>query len=100
MPISRTYGCPSCEGSFKFLHMTRDEPPPAHCELCGEFMSEPEEQLAAPAIRTDSSLSKSVEQVYQSVAQTTGVQNMNDGLQAGEQAAGRSEEHTSELQSH
>mgnify|MGYP003344726765 CR=1 FL=1 len=45
MPVVRTYGCPDCGGSFDFLHMTRDEPPPAHCELCRAFMGEVEPEL-------------------------------------------------------
>lgn len=34
MPISRKYVCPSCEGSFTFMHHPVDEPPPRFCPLC------------------------------------------------------------------
>ena len=47
MPIMRTYACPDCEGQFEFLHLTRDEPPPEVCELCGEFMGEEPAPLPA-----------------------------------------------------
>ncbi len=51
MPVTRTYGCPECGGTFKFLHLNRDEPPPDNCELCKAYMGdEPQEIPGAPAI--------------------------------------------------
>lgn len=85
MPVVRTYQCPECEGQFKFMHMTRDEPPPAHCDICKAFMGAVEPELAAPAIG-GSAIAKSVDQVYSSMEQTMGITNLNDGLRDGDTA--------------
>jgi hypothetical protein len=88
VPVSRVYKCPDCEGTFRFLHMTREEPPPEHCELCGNYMGEePEEELAAPAIG-GSALSKSVEAVYRTQERERGITDMRDALRPGD-VAGR-----------
>ena len=76
MPISRTYECPDCGGRFRFLHMTRDEPPPAACELChASFDEVPEAELAMPALG-GSALARSVDMV---VAQAEGPVRDNTG---------------------
>jgi len=86
MPVVRTYGCPDCGGSFDFLHMTRDEPPPAHCELCRTFMGEVEPELPGVNIG-GSNISKSVDQVYRDAERTMGVTDWNDGLRDGDATA-------------
>lgn len=88
MPVVRTYGCPDCGGSFDFMHMTRDEPPPAHCELCKAFMGEVEPELPGVNIG-GSNISKSVDQVYRDAERTMGVTDWNDGLRAGDETAKR-----------
>ena len=63
MPISRTYECPDCGGRFRFLHMTRDEPPPSVCELCNAvFGDTPQAELPLPALG-GSALARSVDMV-------------------------------------
>ncbi len=97
MPISRTYACDFCGGLFKFLHMTRDEPPPSYCDLCGAiFEEEPEAELPAPAIG-GSAIGKSVDQVHRQLEAPgydsngnvvrAGITNMNDRLRPGDVAA-------------
>lgn len=97
MPIERTYACPDCGGRFRFLHMTRDEPAPAECELCGaSFADEPTAEL--PAVHVGgSAISRSVDQVYAQLEQprydpegnlvAKGVTNLRDGLRPGDVAA-------------
>lgn len=88
MPIMRTYECPDCNGRFRFLHMTRQEPPPAECELCGADMGgAPEPALAAPAIG-GSAIARSVDKIWND-ASKNGVGNMRDGLREGDVAAPR-----------
>ena len=86
MPINRTYECPECEGQFSFLHMTRDEPPPAHCPLCHAFVGEVEPQL--PRINIGgSNIAKSVDAVQQSLELTNPNQQLQDRLRPGDVAA-------------
>lgn len=87
MPIMRTYECPDCEGRFRFLHMTRQEPPPAACELCGAAMGSAEPALAAPAIG-GSAIARSVDKIWND-ASKNGVGNMKDNLRDGDTAAPR-----------
>lgn len=88
MPVMRTYECPDCEGRFRFLHMTRNEPPPAACELCGADMGgAPEPALAAPAIG-GSPIARSVDKIWND-ASKNGVSNMRDGLREGDTAGVR-----------
>ncbi len=47
MPISRTYGCRQCGHTWKFLHMTADEPVQPCPQGC---MKQPSEGLSAPAL--------------------------------------------------
>lgn len=47
MPISRTYGCQQCGHTWKFLHMTADEPVQPCPMGC---MKQPDEGLSAPAL--------------------------------------------------
>jgi hypothetical protein len=102
MPISRTYRCPFCSGSFRFLHMTREEPPPSQCQLCeATFEDGPEEQLPLPGIRpSDSSgnaMAQSVAQVQKELERTVytpsgdvaraGLTNFRDRLKPGDVVA-------------
>lgn len=47
MPISRTYGCQQCGHTWKFLHMTADEPVQPCPMGC---MKKPTPELTAPAL--------------------------------------------------
>lgn len=86
MPIMRTYGCPDCGGSFDFLHMTRAELPPAHCDLCGAFMGDTEPAL--PQVNVGGgAVTRSVDQVYRDAERTMGVTDWKDSIREGEQTA-------------
>jgi hypothetical protein len=61
------------------MHMTRAEPPPAHCPLCNAFVGEVEPELSRVNIG-GSDLSKSVDQVF---AQS-GMPDLKDGLRPGD----------------
>lgn len=90
MPVMRTYKCPDCGGSFRHLHMLRDDPPPEVCELCNSFMGEdPQPELSAPAISAGhpKTVREAVDSVYRQAEQFNGVTNMKDNLQMGEVAA-------------
>jgi hypothetical protein len=51
MAVFRHYQCPDCEGTFRFLHHPRDEPPPNFCPICGSSMTvEPVFVPSAPHI--------------------------------------------------
>jgi hypothetical protein len=66
--------------------MTRDEPPPIHCQLCKAFMGEnPEPELSAPSLG-GSDLSKSVDQVQAASENIYKLSDMQDGLRPGDQA--------------
>lgn len=87
MAISRTYRCPDCEGTFRFLHMNREEPPPQYCELCHSFMGEePEAEVSAVNIG-GSALAKSVASTYKTLEETTKITDLKDGLRPGDSAA-------------
>jgi hypothetical protein len=67
MAFNRFYRCPDCEGTFKFMHVLQDDPPPDRCELCGSWMNldippEPVFVPQAPAVR--SGKAKAVDDVY------------------------------------
>ncbi len=88
MPIQRTYACPDCGEHFRFLHMTRDEPPPSECELCGADMDAPEPELSAVHIG-GSSISKAVDMVYETQSAAGKQTNMKDSLREGDVAGMR-----------
>lgn len=86
MPISRTYGCPDCGGTFRFLHMTREEGPPLNCSICNGYMGEDAEpELSAPKY-VGTPLAQSVDKVYRDLEKSTGVTNLRDNIRPGESA--------------
>ncbi len=58
----RTYACPDCGGQFDFLHMRREDPPPAGCKLCGADMTGVAPEISAPHIAR--SIGKVADNVY------------------------------------
>lgn len=98
MPVTRTYQCPDCEGTFSFLHLKSDEPPPDYCAKCGAWMGEePEPMPSAPFISKPQN--KAGDVVYRQMekdsaarAEMTGdptlkLTDLKDNLRAGDVAA-------------
>jgi len=73
MPISRTYECPDCQGSFRFLHMKSDEPPPPYCPLCGRYMSGvPEARPSSPSV-SKSTIAKTTDRLHREMEDASAV---------------------------
>lgn len=96
MPITRTYECPDCEQQFSFLHLTRDEPPPAYCVRCGADMGA-EPIVALPKITVGGgAIARSVDTTINDYMEATqrharengipggGITDMKDSLREGE----------------
>lgn len=67
MAFNRFYKCPDCNGTFKFMHVLLNDPPPDRCELCGSWMNmdrppEPVFVPQAPAVK--GKVAAAVDEVY------------------------------------
>jgi len=56
MPIVRTYGCNDCGHTWRFIHMTREEPP-RRCERCA---GRPHRELSAPALSRNAAYNSAI----------------------------------------
>ena len=105
----RTYKCPSCSGTFDFMHHPTSEPPPRYCPLCGFDTQADEEDFthAITAPHIAKSIGKAGDATYrgmeaaaderiQEAARITGqpesdfndmkITNLKDNLRAGDTA--------------
>lgn len=81
----RTYQCPDCEQTFDFLHMSRDEPPPSECSVCGADLSEGVD-AELPKVSIGSDRVKAMEKVSQDYMKAAKLTDMQDNLREGDLA--------------